>query len=114
MNIRELLEKIAFSPEAVEFKEVMLVISEHYDYQPVKFNNGVVVNEAGVNEASCKIFYFGKLHNLDKDQTLVCFGKFYRRDVLQNPEGSDHENIRNFMVCAWEGIEFFGEALIPK
>lgn len=114
MDIKTLLEKIAFEPETVEFKEVMLIISEHYDYQPAKFNNGVVVNEAGVNEASCKLLYFGKLQNLDKDQTLACFGKFYRKDVLQNPQGTDHENIRNFKVCGWEGVEFFGEVLIPK
>jgi len=63
------------------------------------------------NEDSCKIFAFGKLHNLDKDQTLACFGKHYREDVLLQPGGSNHANIRNFMEHGWEGIKFEGEAL---
>lgn len=97
----------------MEFKEVMLTISELYDYQPTRFVNGAVVNEPGENEASCKIFSFARLHGLDEQQTLACFGKFYREDVMQHPQGTDHGNIRTFMVCGWRAVEFDGDALKP-
>jgi hypothetical protein len=54
------------------------------------------------------------MHGLDKEQTLACFGKFYRDDVLKNPSGTDHENIRSFMACGWDAVEFEAEALKPK
>ena len=114
MGTDAILEKIRTNPEDVEFKEVMLIISDEYDYQPTEFMNGAVVNAAGVNEASCKILSFAKLHGLDKEQTLACFGKFYREDVLQHPHGTDHENIRSFMVCGWLGVELKGQVLTPK
>jgi len=49
---------------------------------------------------------------LDAQQTLACFGDYYRVDVLQNPEGVDHQNIRNFMTYGWDGVAFKGEALV--
>ena len=114
MNVEQLLEQIKTDPESVEFKEVLLTIDEYYDYEPVKFSNGAVVNEAGENEASCKIFSFCRIHGLDNDQTLACFGKFYRDDVLKNPSGTDHENIRSFMACGWDAVEFDDDALRLK
>jgi hypothetical protein len=113
MSIDSLLEKIRTNPEAVEFKEVMLAISAHYDYQHTRFMNGALVNEPGENEASCKILAFARLHGLSKEQTLACFGKFYRDDVLLHPQATDHGNIRSFMVCGWGGVEFDGPVLTP-
>jgi hypothetical protein len=34
--------------------------------------------------------------------------------VLENLEGDDHQNIRNFMKYGWEGIQFKNEALQEK
>ena len=99
----------------VEFSEVMDVISENYEYTPIKFSNGigddVVVNEQATNEGSCKIFTFAKLNDLSKNETLACFGKYYRVDVLENPGGSDHANIRTFIKHGWDGIKFDSCAL---
>ena len=106
MNIEALIDKARKTPELVEFNEVIAVIESHYHYSPTRFTNGLAVNEAGHNEGSCKIFAFAKLNNLDENETLALFGKFYREDVLQNPEGSDHANIRNFMQKGWAGIDF--------
>lgn len=95
----------------------MAVIAEFYHYQPTEFGNGLnqsLINEAGRNEGSCKIFAFAKLHQLTVEQTLALFGDYYRQDVLNNPEGNDHQNIRNFMRDGWEGIVFKGEALQAK
>lgn len=103
--------------QAVDFKDTIAVIAEHYDYTPSEFSNGVqepLINQAGQNEGSCKIFAFAKLHNLDKQQTLALFGDFYRKDVLENPDGNDHQNIRTFMRDGWDGIVFKSEALTLK
>jgi len=114
MTVNELLTKLSEKPQEVSFDEVMQTISEHYNYTPSSFSNGSVVNESGTNEGSCKIFAFAKLHDLSQAQTLACFGQYYRDDVLANPEGADHGNIRNFMVSGWEGIKFTNEVLVAR
>ncbi|MGZ8219668.1 HopJ type III effector protein [Methylomagnum sp.] len=104
--------------QPVAFKETMAVIAEHYDYQPTRFANGAgddrLMNEPGVNEGSCKIFSFAKLHGLSEPETLALFGEYYRDEVLPNPAGEGHKNIRNFMKSGWAGIEFEGAALTLK
>ncbi|KQM47960.1 HopJ type III effector protein [Chryseobacterium sp. Leaf201] len=109
-----LSEQIKNSPETIQFKEVIDYIDEHYDFTPTRFTNGKTVNEADQNNGSCKVFSFGKLNNLTEDEVLSLFGDFYREDVLKNPEGTDHQNIRNFMESGWAGISFDGEALRKK
>jgi len=106
-----LLQQLKTSPETIDFKEVIAYIDEHYDFTPTKFTNGNTVNEAGENNGSCKIFSFAKLNKLSNEETLALFGDFYRTEVLKNPEGSDHQNIRNFQRFGWDGISFDGEAL---
>jgi hypothetical protein len=101
--------------ENIRFQDVIRAIDDNYDYTPTRFINGVgddrLVNEAGTNEGSCKIFSFGRLHKLSRQQTLNCFGDYYRIDVLQEPNGTDHANIRNFIRHGWDGIVFDGDAL---
>jgi len=74
----------------------------------------LLVNQAGTNEGSCKIFAFAQLNQLNQQQTLNLFGDYYRLDVLNNPDGTGHQNIRNFMQFGWDGIRFNGEALTAK
>ncbi|MGL1958161.1 MAG: HopJ type III effector protein [Colwellia sp.] len=112
--IKHLLIKIVEQSESVKFAEVMQVITDHYLYTPSSFTNGSLINEAGSNEGSCKLFTFAKLHQLTELQTLSCFGQYYRDDVLKNPQGIDHGNIRNFMVTGWNGINFARIALKSK
>jgi hypothetical protein len=107
-------EQLKNSPETIQFKEVIAYIDENYDFTPTSFKNGNTINEAGQNNGSCKVFSFAKLQGLSKEQTLPLFGEFYREDVLKNPDGTDHQNIRNFMQHGWEGISFEGEALKEK
>jgi hypothetical protein len=40
------------------------------------------------------------------------FGTYYRNDVLANPTGTDHGNIRNFMLSGWSEIKFDSPALV--
>lgn len=118
MDIEQLLLKIRHEPAVVTFDEVVATINAHYRYTPTRFTNGLgeskAVNEAGQNEGSCRIFAFAWLHGLDEGETLACFGRFYREDVLGNPAGTDHSNIRNFMRDGWAGVTFDAEALAAK
>lgn len=111
MNQEELIKQIKNDPKSVEFIYVMEVIDQNYQYTPTQFTNGNVINEGGTNEGSCKIFSFGKINDLNEQETLSCFGSYYREDVLKNPEGSDHANIRTFMQSGWAGIKFDSPAL---
>lgn len=117
-KLETLIKKIKGNPETTEFNDVIDIIGQHYHYTPTRFVNGTeddsIVNEAGENEGSCKIFSFAQIHQLDDLQTLNCFGKYYREDVLQNPEASDHANIRTFMKHGWQQIRFDNDALTNK
>lgn len=109
-----LFEQLEKSTEEIQFKEVIAFIDEHYHFAPTKFTNGNTVNEENQNNGSCKVFSFAKLNDLSKEETLKLFGEFYREDVLKNSEGTDHQNIRNFMEFGWDGISFEGNALKRK
>jgi len=110
-TLADLLSQIKQQEKSIEFEQVMQVIKENYHYQPAFFTNGELTNEAGTNEGSCKIFYFALLNELNQRQTLACFGHYYREDVLANPTGNDHGNIRNFIKTGWQSIEFKSVAL---
>ena len=118
MTVDTLLCLLQTHPDAVEFQDVMAVIAAQYDYTPTRFSNGLdddrIVNAAGENEGSCKIFALGQLLGLNQPQTLACFGRFYREDVLPHPRGDKHANIRHFMRHGWAGIHFDSQALAPK
>lgn len=118
-ELEQLLEQIRHQPESIEFSEVIHTIDENYRYTPVRFSNGPVssgedegiINQAGENEGSCKIFAFGRINDLTADQTLHCFGRYYRDDVLGHPDKNDHQNIRLFIKFGWPYIRFDVRAL---
>lgn len=105
--MKELLNKKSFQ-DTIEY------IDTNYNFTPTTFKNGNQINKAGENNGSCKIFAFAKIHQLEKDQTLALFGSYYYDDVLKNPKGNDHQNIRNFMDFGWDGISFEGDTLELK
>lgn len=116
MNLNAFLEQIK-AGEPVSFQDTIAVITEYYQYQPTAFSNGLdqpVVSQAGQNEGSCKIFSFAQLQQLSETETLSLFGDYYRIDVLQNPDATDHQNIRRFIQDGWAGIVFHGTALLAK
>jgi len=113
LTLADFINQLDSNDEKISFEQVMQVISENYNYLPATFRNGDLLNAAGTNEGSCKIFYFAKLNGLTEQQTLACFGRFYREDVVNNPQGNDHGNIRNFMQNGWGKVEFNSVALTP-
>jgi len=118
MNTKELINLIQTSPTEIEFEQVISVIEDDYNYTATLFYNGLadkeIINEAKTNEGSCKIFAFADINDLNESQTLSCFGKYYRHDILGNLAGTDHANIRNFMKFGWEGIHFDSPPLSVK
>ena len=114
MSLTAFLEKLKNTPNAITFQETIAVIEAHYDFEPTAFENGLQHNMANENNGSCKVFAFAQLHNLSAETTLACFGAYYTEDVLKNPNGTDHQNIRNFMKTGWDGIAFYGEPLTLK
>ena len=114
MEWNAFLQRLNDAPDSISFNDTVALIEALYDYTPTTFSNGGLVSQAGQNSGSCKIFSFAALHGLSVQQTLHCFGAYYRDDVLCHPEGRDHQNIRNFMATGWAGIVFQGSALRAK
>ncbi|WP_022942528.1 HopJ type III effector protein [Psychromonas hadalis] len=114
MLVNKFLEKLNTAPESIEFTDTMAVIEANYLFAETHFTNGKQQNEAGQNSGSCKLFAFAQLQNLNESQTLACFGLYYRDDVLQHPTADDHQNIRQFMINGWAGIQFTTPALTTK
>jgi len=111
MQLTEFLNKVSKNPQQLNFADTIAIIDSHYDFTPTAFRNGELYNEAGQNSGSCKIFSFADMHQLSQLQTLHCFGDYYRVDVLQKPDASDHQNIRNFIRFGWDGVDFADAAL---
>lgn len=114
MLITTFLDKLNCAPETLEFSDTMAVIEENYCFTETAFVNGDQQNDTGQNSGSCKLFAFALLHKLSQAQTLACFGGYYRDDVLQHEKGNDHQNIRQFMVTGWQGVNFVASPLINK
>jgi hypothetical protein len=117
MDLATFLQK-AKNLDSISFDDTIAMIETYYTYQPVEFSNGLgddkLISPAGVNQGSCKIFAFGLLQQLTQAQTLNLFGDYYHKDVLKTPEGTDHQNIRNFIKYGWNGIAFENQPLTAK
>lgn len=106
MNIKSFTNKLKSTPKDIEFSETMSVIEANYNFTPAAFKNGTLENGIGENSGSCKLFAFTKLQGFTKEETLACFGKFYFDEVLKDPNGSGHQNIRNFIKTGFDGLVF--------
>lgn len=95
------------------FKEVIAFIETYYQHTPAAFKNGAVSNEATQNQGSAKVFAFAQLNELSKEETLYLFAEHYQ-SVLAHADGTDHQNIRQFMIHGWTGVVFDGQALRQK
>jgi len=102
----DFMKVLGSNPESIDFEQTMAAIGEGYVYTPTAFSCGEIASTEEQNQGSAKIFSFAKLQNLDEATTLQLFGRYYREDVLKNPEGTDHGNIRNFMKAGWDGVKF--------
>jgi hypothetical protein len=106
MTLEAFKTKLQNNPEAIQFSETIAVIESNYSFTPTTFTNGTFKNEAGQNSGSCKVFAFAIQQGLSKEETLACFGDFYFKEVLQDPNGNGHQNIRKFMNTGFDGLSF--------
>jgi hypothetical protein len=113
-TINQFLEIVKQEPQSIHFSDTIAVIDDHYTFVPTGFQNGNQYNAPGENSGSCKIFAFAQLQGLSPKETLACFGAYYFDEVLNNPNATNHQNIRNFIETGWGGIQFEGVALLKK
>mmetsp|Transcript_42225 Transcript_42225/g.122504 ORF Transcript_42225/g.122504 Transcript_42225/m.122504 type:complete len:213 (-) Transcript_42225:253-891(-) len=105
---------VEMNADELKFEEVIELIDTHYEYGLIEFKNGDIVNKQGENEGSAKLLSYAALAGMDKETTLKLWGQYYR-EVLKDPNGTSHQNIRNFMKYGWEGVPFEnGVALTRK
>lgn len=95
------------------FNDVISYIENLFTHQPTAFKNGMLFNDESQNQGSAKVLMFGKINELTQPETLSLFCEHFDA-VLNEPDGSNHQNIRQFMAHGWEGVEFKGRVLILK
>jgi hypothetical protein len=120
VEVKDFMTKAKISPDSIKFADTMKIVDDHCDYMKKGFSVGETVSEPGENEGSSKVFSLARLLHLDRkdpgpqfmlsdeadiEATLVLFGEIYR-DVLANPDGDDHPNIRSAMKTGWSGVRF--------
>jgi HopJ type III effector protein len=96
---------VEMDADSLTFESVMELIDTHFESQLLEFKNGDIVNKQGENEGSAKLLSYAALSDMDKATTLKLWGQYYR-EVQNDPNGSSHQNIRNFMKYGWEGVPF--------
>lgn len=108
-------------PESLKpmmFQDVMSVLRRHYEFAPTAFSTGKGTaretrNAAGSNSASCLLLAAARRLGFSEPETLALYREHYR-DVIADPDGSAHANIRAFMANGWQGVEFAGDPLRLK
>lgn len=94
------------------FSDTLALIDRYFDYQPAAFSNGPLQNGPGENAGSCRVFALGQYCNLSEADTLSLFAEHYQQ-VLDEPAGNSHGNIRQFISTGWSGIRFESPSLRP-
>ena len=131
-----LISMINSEPHRITMEQTMDAVEEMCEVTPVPFSVGDVKSEAGQNMGSAKVLSFGRMLNLDEEITLHLFGSFYRDEgahsgpsrslarpldsskllphcgsraravVLEDPDGTNHPNIRAFIAGGWDAVSF--------
>lgn len=99
--------------QAIVFTDVLAFIEQQYQHKPTAFKNGENHNQSTENQGSAKVLYFAQLNGLSKEETLALFAEHYQA-VLATPEGTDHQNIRQFMQHGWQGVSFADTVLVKR
>lgn len=111
MSLNELLQQL--QAKQIVFNDVLAFIEKHYTYSPSAFKNGNQNNAETENQGSARVLFFAQINNLSPNDTLILFAEYYTA-VLATPEASDHQNIRQFMLHGWDGVQFEHTVLTRK
>ena len=101
------------SGDDLTFEEFITHCDENYEDGLIEFKNGDLINKPNENHGSAKVLSYAALANFDQETTLKLWGQYYR-DVKANPDGNDHQNIRNFMKYGWDGVDFYNGIALTK
>eukprot|EP00588_Corethron_pennatum_P003338 CAMPEP_0194288788 /NCGR_PEP_ID=MMETSP0169-20130528/37617_1 /TAXON_ID=218684 /ORGANISM="Corethron pennatum, Strain L29A3" /LENGTH=215 /DNA_ID=CAMNT_0039035889 /DNA_START=19 /DNA_END=666 /DNA_ORIENTATION=+ len=104
---------LEMSGDSLQFEEFLEMVDECYEFGMIQFKNGDVVNAPGENDGSAKVLSYAALAEFDESTTLKLWGQYYR-EVLADPEGDSHSNIRNFMKTGWKGVPFENGIALTK
>ena len=114
MTLQDFKNKLTNTPKELDFSDTINTIEANYNFTAAAFKNGDLENSNTQNLGSCKVFSFAIKQGFTKEETLACFAQYYFIDVLENPNATDHQNIRNFMNTGFEGLVFENETLTEK
>lgn len=106
-----ILEKL--NNNEIIFADVLAFIDDNYNYTPSSFTNGNQENAIDQNQGSAKVLAFAKLNDYTENDTLKLFAEHYKA-VIETPNGTDHNNIRQFMQNGWNGVSFENDVLTKK
>lgn len=106
-----ILEKL--NNNEIIFADVLAFIDDNYNYTPTAFTNGNQENAIDQNQGSAKVLAFAKLNDYTENDTLKLFAEHYKV-VIETPNGTDHNNIRQFMQNGWNGVSFENDVLTKK
>jgi len=113
MNTQEYLDQLR-SGIKMNFSDFTNLIDQEYAFENVAFENNSLVNSKDENQGSAKVFCFGFMHSLSKEEAIRCFGEHYQ-SVLDEPDNElSHVNIRNFIKTGWKGVSINFSALQVK
>mmetsp|Transcript_15487 Transcript_15487/g.33703 ORF Transcript_15487/g.33703 Transcript_15487/m.33703 type:complete len:210 (+) Transcript_15487:101-730(+) len=104
---------LEMSGDDIMFEDVIEIIDKYYEDGLIEFKNGDMNNAPGENVGSAKVLSYAALSGMDKEETLKLWGQYYR-DVKATPDGTDHQNIRNFIKYGWEGVPFENGIALTK
>jgi hypothetical protein len=107
MNVNDALRIHLASVEGghANFDDTLALVEQHFHYQPTGFHNGPEFNASDENLGACKVFGIAQYCSLNEVDTLTLFAQHYKQ-VLDNPAGESHGNIRQFISTGWSGIRF--------
>lgn len=111
MNTNNLLQLL--KSKEIIFKDVLAHIDELYIYKTSAFKNGLQNNAENENQGSVRVLFFAQLNELSKEDTLLLFAEHYDA-VLNTPDGTDHQNIRQFQLNGWDAVSFSNDVLTLK
>jgi len=109
--VKQLLEQL--DSKILRFTDILAYIDTQYTYTASAFQNGSQYNAENENQGSAKVLSFARLHNLSQADTLKLFAEHYEA-VQLTPQGTDHQNIRQFMQHGWTGLQFDRQVLQEK
>jgi len=89
--------------EELSFAQIIDTLDQHFSFLPGAFSVGQVESSESENQKSLRVLAFAQMMQLPKEQALKLWGEHYRQ-VLQEPEGTSHGNIRAFLVGGFEAV----------